>query len=147
MVDVRNFYETKLGAFQPPPGGAKLIDPKLRNSIEFPKWLAAPETQKKLDGKKVLMYCTGGIRCERATALLNQMVVASASGDNGNKDEKDRTNDDNNNPKEKAASTDPASVITCKPKGVFELRGGIERYVKTFPKGGFWKGKNYLFDR
>lgn len=27
------------------------------------------------------------------------------------------------------------------------MRGGIERYVKTFPKGGFWNGKNYLFDR
>ena len=27
------------------------------------------------------------------------------------------------------------------------MRGGIERYVKTFPQGGFWKGKNYLFDR
>lgn len=27
------------------------------------------------------------------------------------------------------------------------MRGGIERYVKTFPNGGFWKGKNYLFDR
>jgi len=34
-----------------------------------------------------------------------------------------------------------------KPKGVYELRGGIERYVKTFPEGGFWRGKNYLFDR
>jgi hypothetical protein len=34
-----------------------------------------------------------------------------------------------------------------KPKGVYHMRGGIERYVKTFPNGGFWKGKNYLFDR
>lgn len=34
-----------------------------------------------------------------------------------------------------------------KPKGVYHMRGGIERYVKTFPEGGFWKGKNYLFDR
>lgn len=34
-----------------------------------------------------------------------------------------------------------------KPKAVYELRGGIERYMKTFPEGGFWKGKNYLFDR
>lgn len=34
-----------------------------------------------------------------------------------------------------------------KPKGVYHCRGGIERYVKTFPKGGFWRGKNYLFDR
>ena len=34
--------------------------------VQFPKWLNAPETQKKLSGKKVMMYCTGGIRCERA---------------------------------------------------------------------------------
>ena len=27
------------------------------------------------------------------------------------------------------------------------IRGGIERYIKTFPEGGFWKGKNFLFDR
>jgi hypothetical protein len=33
------------------------------------------------------------------------------------------------------------------PKGVYHMRGGIERYVKSFPQGGFWKGKNYLFDR
>lgn len=37
VIDVRNFYETKLGAFKAPPGGAKLVDPKLRNSVEFPK--------------------------------------------------------------------------------------------------------------
>lgn len=36
---------------------------------------------------------------------------------------------------------------SCKPNGVYELRGGIERYVKTFPNGGHWKGKNYLFDK
>jgi len=57
---------------------------------------------------------TGGIRCERATALLNQMSAV---------------NED------------------LKPKGVYHCRGGIERYVKTFPAGGFWKGKNYLFDK
>lgn len=115
IIDVRNRYESALGNFQPPPGGAELIDPQMRNSIEFPKWLNDPTTQKKLNGKKVLMYCTGGIRCERATALLNQMSTAK-----------------------------PDEV---KPKAVYELRGGIERYMKTFPQGGFWKGKNYLFDR
>jgi len=114
IVDVRNAYESAIGSFKPPEGGAELIDPKMRNSIEFPKWLNDPATQKKLNGKKVLMYCTGGIRCERATSLLNQM---SAVNEN------------------------------LKPKGVYELRGGIERYIKTFPKGGFWNGKNYLFDR
>lgn len=114
IVDVRNAYESAIGSFQPPKGGAKLIDPKMRNSIEFPKWLANKETQEQLNGKKVLMYCTGGIRCERATALLNQMSTVC--------DE-------------------------IKPKGVYHCRGGIERYVKTFPTGGFWRGKNYLFDR
>jgi len=84
-------------------------------------------------------YCTGGIRCERATALLNQMVKASET-----------TPDDKANVESKvknSTNTTESAVITCKPKGVFELRGGIERYVKTFPEGGFWKGKNYLFDR
>lgn len=114
IVDVRNAYESAIGSFQPPQGGAQLLDPKMRNSIEFPKWLNDPKTQEQLHNKKVLMYCTGGIRCERATALLNQM-----------------------------STTNP----NLQPKGVYHMRGGIERYVKTFPQGGFWKGKNYLFDR
>ena len=59
IIDVRNAYESAIGNFAPPPGGAELIDPQMRNSIEFPKWLADERTQKKLHGKKVLMYCTG----------------------------------------------------------------------------------------
>jgi len=62
----------------------------------------------------VLRLISAGIRCERATALLNQMAVANPN---------------------------------LKPKGVYHMRGGVERYVKSFPQGGFWKGKNYLFDR
>jgi predicted sulfurtransferase len=114
IIDVRNAYESAIGHFQPPEAGAKLIDPKMRNSIEFPKWLASEDTKKQLAGKKVMMYCTGGIRCERATALLNQMETA----------------------------TQDLGL-----KGVYHCRGGIERYVKTYAEGGFWKGKNYLFDR
>ena len=34
-----------------------------------------------------------------------------------------------------------------KPNGVYHCQGGIERYVKTYPKGGYFKGKNYLFDK
>eukprot|EP00976_Prorocentrum_cordatum_P081332 1184360-Prorocentrum_minimum.AAC.1 len=114
IIDVRNYYESNIGHFAPPEGGAELIDPKMRNSHEFPKWLNAPETKAKLSGKKVMMYCTGGIRCERASALLDQMQQA---GDD------------------------------LQTEGVYMVRGGIERYMRTFPEGGFWKGKNYLFDR
>jgi predicted sulfurtransferase len=39
IVDVRNTYEACIGKFQPPPGGAKYIDPKMRVSTEFPKWV------------------------------------------------------------------------------------------------------------
>lgn len=74
VIDVRNAYETAIGTIVPPKDGATLLDPKLRNSREWPKWLASEETQNMLNGKKILTFCTGGIRCERATALINQMV-------------------------------------------------------------------------
>ena len=101
----------------------------MRNSIEFPKWLSQPDIQSKLNGKNILMYCTGGIRCERASALVNQLAaasVASVTSDSG---------------------TSSSSKPHFQPAGVYELQGGIERYVKTFPDGGYWNGKNYLFDR
>jgi predicted sulfurtransferase len=113
VIDVRNYYETCIGRIEPPKGGATFLDPQMRNSREFPKWLNAPETKEKLKGKKVMMYCTGGIRCERATALLSQM---------------ERAEDD------------------LQTNGIYHVRGGIDRYLKTFPEGGYWKGRNYLFD-
>lgn len=32
-------------------------------------------------------------------------------------------------------------------EGVYQLKGGIERYLKTFKDGGFWRGKNFVFDK
>ena len=57
LIDTRNFYETDVGLF---PGA---IDLKLKKFSEFPqrvKDLNIPRD------KKILMYCTGGIRCEKA---------------------------------------------------------------------------------
>jgi predicted sulfurtransferase len=115
IIDVRNVYESAIGHFQPPESGAELIIPPVRHSFEFPKWFQSEEAKQKMAGKKVMMYCTGGIRCERATALMDQIEKADEAG----------------------FST----------KGIYHCRGGIERYMKTFPEGGFWKGRNYLFDR
>ena len=64
LVDVRNAYETAVGSFE----GA--LDPKTRTFADFQSWLARPATRAALDDKDVLMYCTGGVRCERATAAL-----------------------------------------------------------------------------
>jgi Rhodanase C-terminal len=32
-------------------------------------------------------------------------------------------------------------------KGVYQLQGGIDKYFKEFPDGGYWQGKNYVFDK
>ena len=62
LVDTRNDYETKVGIFD----GA--VDPDLKIFTEFPEWV-----EKNLDPekhKKVAMFCTGGIRCEKASAYM-----------------------------------------------------------------------------
>ena len=69
VIDVRNANETLIGRFDPP-GGAEYIDPRMRRSTEFPEWVR--RNKAKLEGKKILMYCTGGVRCERASAFLTQ---------------------------------------------------------------------------
>ena len=74
VLDVRNAYESEIGRFggQEAQGGANLIRIPMRKSTDFPKWLNDNETKKTLENKKILMYCTGGVRCERASALLAQ---------------------------------------------------------------------------
>jgi UPF0176 protein len=60
LIDARNAYEVEVGAFE----GA--IDPGTENFGEFPGWL--DEMARTSGKKRVAMYCTGGIRCEKATA-------------------------------------------------------------------------------
>ncbi|MEX0769311.1 MAG: rhodanese-related sulfurtransferase [Balneolaceae bacterium] len=63
MIDVRNDYESRIGHFE----GA--ITPKVDKFYEFPDWLDRVEIPK---DKKILMYCTGGIRCEKFSVLMKQ---------------------------------------------------------------------------
>ena len=71
VIDVRNFNETLIGKFTSPV--AEVLDPCMRRSTEFPKWVK--DNKSKLKGKKVLMYCTGGVRCERASAYIKNQGV------------------------------------------------------------------------
>lgn len=64
VVDTRNYYESAIGSFK----GA--IDPETTNFREFPEYVEQNLDPKK--HKKVAMFCTGGIRCEKSTALLKQ---------------------------------------------------------------------------
>ncbi len=64
VIDTRNDYETAIGTFR----GA--VDPKTKSFREFPDWV---RNNPGLHNKpKIAMYCTGGIRCEKATAFMKE---------------------------------------------------------------------------
>lgn len=98
ILDARNNYEWAIGKFQ------NAITPNIENFRDLPQYL--DENIDQFKDKQVLMYCTGGIRCERASAYLNEKNVA---------------------------------------KKVYQMEGGIHRYVEQYPDG-FFRGKNYVFD-
>lgn len=62
VLDGRNTYEADLGRFQ----GA--ICPEIEHFRDFPKWFE--EHRSELEGKRVMTYCTGGIRCEKLSGFL-----------------------------------------------------------------------------
>jgi UPF0176 protein len=64
LVDTRNDYEVKVGTFE----GA--IDPETTSFREFPQYVKDNLDPEK--NKKVAMFCTGGIRCEKSTAYLKE---------------------------------------------------------------------------
>ncbi|WP_323763897.1 rhodanese-related sulfurtransferase [Marinovum sp.] len=67
VIDTRNEYETAIGTFD----GA--IDPQTASFRDFPAWWEA--NKQRFHNKKVAMFCTGGIRCEKSTNyLLSQGV-------------------------------------------------------------------------
>lgn len=98
IIDTRNKFEADVGRFK------DAIVPDIRYFREFPKYV--DENLEQFKDKQVLMYCTGGIRCERATSYLKSKDVA---------------------------------------KEIYQIEGGIHRYVEKYPDG-FFRGKNYVFD-
>lgn len=64
LIDTRNDYEVDIGTFK----GAR--DPKTKTFREFPDYVQ--ENLKPDQHKKVAMFCTGGIRCEKSTAYLKE---------------------------------------------------------------------------
>ncbi|KAM4706434.1 thiosulfate sulfurtransferase/rhodanese-like domain-containing protein 2 [Discoglossus pictus] len=98
LLDCRNFYESKIGKFQ------NCLAPDIRKFSYFPNYV--DENLELFKDKTVLMYCTGGIRCERGSAYLRSKAVC---------------------------------------KEVYQLKGGIHKYLEQFPDG-FFRGKLFVFD-
>ncbi|XP_042487578.1 rhodanese-like domain-containing protein 6 isoform X3 [Macadamia integrifolia] len=104
LLDARNLYETRIGKFQTP--NVQTLDPEIRQYSDLPAWIDNHSEQ--LQGNCVLMYCTGGIRCEMASSYIRSKGAGF--------------------------------------EHVYQLFGGIQRYLEQFPDGGFFKGKNFVFD-
>ncbi len=67
VIDTRNDYEVAIGTFE----GA--VDPRTRSFREFPKWWE--ENRERFHNKRIAMFCTGGIRCEKSTNFLRQQGI------------------------------------------------------------------------
>tara|TARA_Y100000768_G_scaffold388391_1_gene384022 strand:+ start:7327 stop:8214 length:888 start_codon:yes stop_codon:yes gene_type:complete len=65
LVDVRNFYETVIGKFP------NSIDPKTETFTDFKEFIDSELGN--LKDKKIAMYCTGGIRCEKASSYMKDI--------------------------------------------------------------------------
>jgi UPF0176 protein len=67
VIDTRNDYETAIGSFE----GA--VDPGTQSFRDFPAWWEA--NRDRFHNKRIAMFCTGGIRCEKSTAFLKAQGV------------------------------------------------------------------------
>ena len=69
VVDTRNDYEVEIGTF------AHAVNPNIRSFSELPAWVEQADRLGSAAGKKpkVAMFCTGGIRCEKSTALMRTL--------------------------------------------------------------------------
>ena len=67
VIDTRNHYEIDIGTFD------NAVSPGTDNFRQFPQWVQ--DTIDPVKQRKVAMFCTGGIRCEKASAMVAQHGV------------------------------------------------------------------------
>jgi len=97
LVDTRNDYEFEIGTFQ------DAIDPRIQKFSDFKNFMEAQDVPK---GKKIFLFCTGGIRCEKAVPEVKRLGF----------------------------------------ENVYQLEGGILKYLEEYPEGLF-RGECFVFDR
>lgn len=69
LLDNRNSFEFRLGRFK------NAIDPRVGNFRDIPDYVKAHAAEWQTEGKRVAMYCTGGIRCEKTSAWMRDMNI------------------------------------------------------------------------
>jgi UPF0176 protein len=69
VIDNRNSFEYRLGRFK------SAVDPHVSHFRDFPKYIEQHAPEWKAAGKRVAMYCTGGIRCEKTSAWMHDLGI------------------------------------------------------------------------
>jgi UPF0176 protein len=69
ILDNRNSFEYRLGRFK------NAIDPDVANFRDFPNYVKEHAEEWRAQGKRVAMYCTGGIRCEKTSAWMRDFPL------------------------------------------------------------------------
>ncbi|GBG29195.1 Thiosulfate sulfurtransferase/rhodanese-like domain-containing protein 2 [Hondaea fermentalgiana] len=136
LIDVRNQYEYEVGHFR----GA--INPCTRKFSDFETWFVSEGARLVQNKQKVLMYCTGGIRCETASIMVKEVLERNAVREN--QDNQQHQLDEQQDRKQALPSRD-SDCSASKTPAVFQLKGGIHRYLEAFPEGHF-AGRNFVFD-
>lgn len=77
VLDNRNSFEFRLGRFR------NAVDPAVTHFRDFPAYVEAHAAEWKAEGKTIAMYCTGGIRCEKTAAWMQDQGLAVAQLDGG----------------------------------------------------------------
>lgn len=102
LLDARNMYETRIGHFAIP--NISTLLPNTRKFSNLPLVLNTHEAASALSGKDVYMYCTGGVRCERASSYLRALSESNSG----------------------------AWANVSPPKTIYQLHGGIQSYLEVY---------------
>ncbi|EJK44769.1 hypothetical protein THAOC_36664 [Thalassiosira oceanica] len=131
LIDVRNVYESNIGHFAVP--NLQTLMPNTRKHSSMADVFNSETTAKALAGRRVFMYCTGGVRCERAGSYLKGISESNSGAWKG---------------------MEP-------PSAVYQLKGGIQNYLEQFGDKGevatikqgkddeklcLYRGRNFVFD-
>lgn len=77
ILDVRNQYESAIGTLDPSPeSGLTLMRPAVRRFEDMPAWVEA-HAEELAAAPRISMFCTGGVRCERFSALVRSRFPAA----------------------------------------------------------------------
>jgi UPF0176 protein len=151
VVDTRNEYEIAIGTFR------NAVNPHTESFLEFPDWLdhylVEQQTKQERPITGIAMYCTGGIRCEKATAYCRQILAEkstvtldtsiSTPESSPGQDQQQSEIDDQHDMRSNSTLTATAQAIP-----VYHLEGGILAYLDIVPaEESLFDGDCFVFDQ